>query len=148
MGNVKAEIDVRGITEAAYNKLHDPSFGSFMAHEWHDLIKPFTPHREGFLENNVTYEPFLIHYNEEYAHYMYGGIVYVDPVYKAGGFTNDGGVNWFSRKGVKKIPSGRTFNYTKDPNKQATHHWDKAAELAGQKDKLITISNRYLRRLG
>ena len=43
MGNVKAEIDVRGITEAAYNKLHDPSFGLFMAHEWHDRIKPFYP---------------------------------------------------------------------------------------------------------
>lgn len=140
-------VDVRDITEKAYNELKNPPFGLFLAHTWKRLINPYTPHREGMLENNVTYEPFLIHYNSEYARYMYGGVVYVDPVFHAGGFTNNGGIDWFSRRGVKKVPSDRTFNYLKNPNKRATHHWDKAAEQAGQKEELIKAANKYLRKM-
>lgn len=139
-------VDEKGITGKAYSKLKNPSFGLFLAHNWKRLINPYTPHREGLLENNVTYEPFLIHYNSEYAHYMYNGIVYVDPVFNVGGFTNDGGITWFSRPGIKKISSERTFNYLKDHNPLATHHWDKAAEQAGQKDELVDAANKYLRR--
>ena len=139
-------VDVRGITEKAYAKLKNPSFGLYLAHGWKRLINPYTPHREGLLENNVTYEPFIIHYNSPYAHYMYNGIVYVDPIFNVSGFTKDGGVTWVSRPGVKKIPSGRTFNYIKDHNPYATHHWDKAAEQAGKKEQLISAANKYLRR--
>lgn len=107
------EVDIQGITEKAYSKVENPPFGLFLAHEWKRLINPYTPHREGNLENNVTYEPFLIHYNSPYAHYQYNGV---------------------------------NFNFFKEINPLATHHWDKAAEEAGQKEKLITAANRYLRR--
>ena len=35
---------------------------------------------------------------------MYYGVPYVDPLYKVSGFTNDGGVTWFSRTRSKKVP--------------------------------------------
>ena len=141
-------VDATGIAEKIHGRLENPEFGLFLAQQWKRLINPFTPHREGNLERNVAYEPFLIHYNSAYAHYMYGGIQYVDPKYGVSGFTNDGGVTWFSRPGIKKIPSSKPFNYLTDHNAQATHHWDKAAEEAGQKDKLAEIANKHLRRLG
>lgn len=61
--------------------------------------------------------------NVEYAHYMYEGVVYVDPVYKKGGFYSPDYGFW-SRPGVKKIPSERKFQYT---NPMATDHWDQTA---------------------
>lgn len=139
-------VDVQGITEEAYRKLQNPSFGLFLAHQWKRLINPYTPHREGNLEQNVTYEPFAITYNAPYSHYQYSGVVYEDPIYHAGGFTNNGGIDWWSRPGIKKQETTRPLNYLTDHNPQATHHWDKAAEQAGQKDKLIADANRFLRR--
>lgn len=139
-------VDVQGITEEAYRKLQNPSFGLFLAHQWKRLINPYTPHRDGNLEQNVTYEPFAITYNAPYSHYQYNGVVYEDPIYHAGGFTNNGGIDWWSRPGIKKQETTRPLNYLTDHNPQATHHWDKAAEQAGQKDKLIADANRFLRR--
>lgn len=106
-------VDKKGIVDKADESLKDPSFGLFLAHEWKRLINPYTPHREGNLERNVTYEPFLINYNSPYAHYQYEGV---------------------------------NFNFLREFNPFATYHWDKAAEQAGQKDKLITAANDYLRR--
>ena len=126
------------------NKVENREFGLFLAQTWKRLINPYTPHREGFLKQHVIYRPFEFEYIEDYARYMYYGEVYIDPVFKAGGFTNNGGVDWVSRKDVKKIPSGRKFNYRRDKSKQATDHWDKAAEQAGQKDLLIEAANLYL----
>ena len=80
-----------------------------------------------------------------YSSYQYYGELYVDPLYKVGGFTNDGGITWFSRPGVKKIASGKPLNYLKDHNKHATSKWDEAAEKAGQKQKLYRTINSALR---
>lgn len=56
----------------------------------------------------------------EYAHYMYEGEKYVDPVYRKGGFyTEDYG--WWSRPGVTKVPSGEPLFYS---NPKAEAHWD------------------------
>ena len=50
-----------------------------------------------------------------YAHYMNEGIVYVDPQYGYAAIPlqdkNGNLLGFFSRKGVKKIPSGRSLNY-------------------------------------
>lgn len=129
------------------HKVQNDQFGMFLIHEWKKLINPYTPHREGNLERNVAYRPFEVEYLSPYSQYMYYGEVYVDPLYKVGGFTRDGGITWFSRPGIKKVPSGRKFNYLKDPNSHATDHWDEAAEKAGQKRKLIQAANLYLKRL-
>ena len=130
------------------NKVENDKFGLFLAKEWHRLISPYTPHKDGFLERLVTYKPFEITYVMPYSHYMYCGVPYVDPLYRAGGFTNDGGATWYSRKGVKKVPdAGKEFNYSKNPNEFATDHWDQKAAQAGQTDALISAANKYLRRM-
>lgn len=129
------------------NKVENDKFGLFLAHEWKRLINPYTPHRDGNLERNVAYRPFEIEYLSPYSHYQYHGVVYVDPLYQVGGFTNDGGITWFSRPGVKKIATTRPLNYLKEHNPMATSYWDIAAAKAGQKDKLIRAANLYLKRL-
>lgn len=129
------------------NKVQNDQFGLFLAKEWKKLINPFTPHRTGNLERNVVYRPFEIEYNSPYSQYQYYGVLYVDPLYKVGGFTKDGGITWFSRPGVKKIATTTPLNYLKDHNPMATSKWDEAAEKAGQKEKLIKVANDYLERL-
>lgn len=146
MADVK--IDVKLDMPRILDKVENDEFGLFLAKDWMRLISPYVPRgNTDLLSLSASYEPFKITYWQPYSHYMYNGIVYVDPTYNVGGFTNDGGITFWSRPGIKKIPSGRKFNYSKDINPQATDHWDKAAEQAGQKKKLIEAANNYLRRI-
>lgn len=145
MSTVKAEVKLN--VPRILDKVENDRFGMFLAREWKRLINPYTPHRTGNLERNVQYRPFEIEYMSPYSHYQYEGNLYVDPLYKVGGFTRDGGITWFSRPGIKKVPTSTPLNYLKDHNPQATDHWDQAAEKAGQKEKLIEAANDYLRRL-
>lgn len=141
--SAKVELNIPRILD----KVENDKFGLFLAHKWKRLINPYTPHRTGNLERNVVYRPFEIEYLSPYSHYQYNGALYVDPLYKVGGFTKDGGITWFSRPGIKKVNTGRPLNYLKDHNPQATGHWDQAAEKAGQKEKLIRAANLYLQKL-
>lgn len=61
--------------------------------------------------------------NVEYAHYLWEGELYVDPVYRVGGFYSPDYGFW-SRPGVKKVPSGMPLFYT---NPNATAHWNETA---------------------
>lgn len=125
-------------------KIQDDRFGLFVANEWKRLIDPYTPHDTGALQNNVTLKPFTIQYNSVYAHYIYAGEIYIDPVYKVGGFYTEG-YGWWSRPGVKKIPSGRSFtHFTRNTNPNATDHWDDVAANSGQLDKLTRTLNSAL----
>lgn len=123
----------------ALKKLGGDELGVFASHEFHRLINPYTPHRVGNLERNVTYRPWEFEYNEPYAAYMYNGYVYVDPKYGVGGFPINGGTEFFSRKGIKKIKSNREFKYSKEFNKKACKEWDKAAVRDG-KDEVLSRS--------
>lgn len=147
MSNVK--VDVKLNMPRILNKVENDEFGNMLAKEWARLIDPYVPSSEkALLRQSVKFiAPFLIKYTQEYSHYMYNGEIYVDPITKASGFIDENG-QWKSRYGVKKIPSGRRFNYSKDHNPFATDRWDQKAEQAGQKEKLITEANNYLRRLG
>lgn len=42
------------------------------------------------------------------------------------------------------VYSGEGFNFRRDNNPYATYEWDKAAQNAGQKDKLARACNEYL----
>ena len=142
---VKAEVKLN--MPRILDKVENDIFGLFLAREWKRLINPYTPHRTGNLERNVQYRPFEIEYQQPYSQYQYYGMLYVDPLFRVGGFTKDGGITWFSRPGIKKVATTTPLNYLKDHNPQATDHWDQAAERAGQKEKLIEAANDYLRRL-
>ena len=138
--NVKVNLDKYRIL----SKVTNDRFGLFVSNEWKRLINPYTPRDTGNLVRNVQLRPFEIHYKSPYSHYMYMGEIYVDPVYHAGGFyTSTHG--WRSRKDVKKIPSGRTFNYSKSKNPYATDHWDIVAAKSGQRAKLYRAINKALR---
>lgn len=144
---MKVQAEVKLNMPRILDKVENDRFGMFLAREWKRNINPYTPHRDGNLERDVVYRPFEVEYMSPYSHYQYEGNLYVDPLYKVGGFTRDGGITWFSRPGIKKVPTSTPLNYLKDHNPQATDHWDQAAEKAGQKEKLIEVANDYLRRL-
>ena len=55
------------------NTVENDSFGLFLANEWRRLITPYTPHRDGQLEQQVSLAPFEITYISPYSHYMYNG---------------------------------------------------------------------------
>lgn len=52
-----------------------------------------------------------ININKPYAHYQHEGIKYIDPKYKIGAFHDPISGRYWSRPGIKKIPSGEKLNY-------------------------------------
>ena len=56
-----------------YDKGQNDSFGLFLAQEWKRLISPYTPRREGILEDTALVRPFEIEYIQPYSHYVYYG---------------------------------------------------------------------------
>lgn len=123
-------------------KVTSDRLGLFVAHEWKRLINPYTPRDEGIMMQTAKARPWEIEYIQPYSAYQYGGEVYVGPQTGTAGFLTDEG--WKSRKGVKKVPSGRPLQYQKN-NPYATDHWDEKAAKAGQLDKLYRTLNNGLR---
>lgn len=137
---MKLQIDIN--EPQILEKVTNDRFGKFVSHHWKLLINPYTPKDTGLLMQNVTELPFALHYKEPYSHYMYEGIVYVDPDYKVAAFYNPDRGFW-SRPGIKKIPSERKLNYQRN-NPYATDHWDIKAAEAGQLNKLYRTINSAL----
>lgn len=138
--SITVQIDLN--QEGIYDRLTNDRFGLLVSREWKRLIDPYTPWDTGMLMQNVEYLPFAIHYKEPYAHYIYTGEVYVDPIYGVGGFY-DPQYGWWSRPGVEKVPSGRTFaHFNRNHNPMAIDHWDEVAAQNGQADILArTLTN-------
>ncbi len=129
---LKVQINDREVLK----KIEGDDLGKFASHEWKRIINPYTPHRTGNLERNVEYKPWEFIYLSPHGLYVYNGSLFVDPKYKVGGFTNDGGITYFSRPGIKKINSGKPLNYSKEHNPKATKEWDKAA-IRDKKDRTL-----------
>lgn len=86
----------------------------------------FVPFRNGRLSNGVQIHGGTIVYPGPYAHYLYEGVVYVDPVTHAAGFlTKDG---WKSRKGVRKVKTHRPLDIGTAEHKDAQSHWFEASK--------------------
>lgn len=124
--------DIKINLSPAMKEINSDEFWLFGAHEWHRIYSDYVPHNTGMLRDKVTYRPKEIEHFMPYAQFIYHGIVMVDPKFGVGGFTNDGGVSWFSRPGVKKINSGRPLNL-----KNGSKEWDKKAKQ--DKKDLILI---------
>ena len=135
--NLRIDLNEPRIRE----KVTSDRFGLLVSNEWKRLIDPYTPKDTGLLMQGANLKPWQIEYIQPYSAYMYYGEVYVDPVTGASGFLTDMG--WMSRPGVKKVPSGRTFNYQKN-NPYSTDHWDVKAAEAGQLNKLYRTLNNAL----
>lgn len=64
---VTSKIDIPRVLR----NIDDDTFWTFAANEWHKLISPFTPMDTGNLYSNVEIQPKQIHYQMEYAPYVY-----------------------------------------------------------------------------
>ena len=109
MNEVKVNLSL--IQKDISKPLNSNKFGLFLAQEWKRLISPYTPRREGNLEDTAQVKPFVIEYQVDYDFYVY---------------------------------YGEDFNFRKDFNPYATYEWDRSAENAGQKIKLVTAANKWL----
>lgn len=137
-------VTVKLNKEKIIKKAKNDKLGKFAALEWKRLIDPYTPRNTGNLIANIEILPFKIHYKSVYAHYMYKGIVYVDPETGVAGFL-DPIEGWKSRKHIKKVPSKRHLSYVTDKSPFSTDHWDKKAEKAGQKEALYRAVNSAIK---
>lgn len=108
-GTVKIKVKLN--EPSIYAKVKNDRFGLFLAQEWKRLLSPYTPRRDGPLEDTAKVRAFQIEYIQPYSAYVY---------------------------------YGETFNFRKDSNPYATHHWDNVAANSGQKDKLTRAANKYL----
>lgn len=138
---INTQINVSSVLK----KIGSRELWTFASEEWYRLLQPYTPHREGNLEQNVKIGAGTITYNAPYAAYVYFGEMYVDPEYKKGGFTSDG-TTWWSRPGIRKIPSGRPLQYRKDHNPKASKEWDKRAIQEKQNLKLNSAVQGWIDR--
>lgn len=111
MSNGTVKIEVVLDEPSILKKVKNDRFGLFVAQEWKRLISPYTPRRDGILEDTAQVRPFEIEYIQPYSAYVY---------------------------------YGEDFNFRRDSNPYATHHWDNAAENGGQRTKLTNAANKYL----
>lgn len=82
------------------------------------------------IENTVIGSGEIV-WKTPYAHYVYEGIVYVDPKLNAAGFMTEKG--WRSRSGVQKVPTERRLEYQGAPTRGA--HWvERAMQDGGLKE--------------
>lgn len=63
------------------------------------------------IANTRNPEPGLVTVETPYAHYMNEGILYVDPKYQKGAFHDPISGMFWSRPGIKKVPSDKQLNY-------------------------------------
>lgn len=112
-----------------------------MKPEFLDGCNEFCPEDTGILINSSEIHSHALElfgetelrliWSTPYARLLYFGIIMVDPKTGAAGFQNEDG-DWFSRKGIKKIPSVpvREFHYSKNG---ACKLWcEKAREVYGE----------------
>lgn len=131
MTDIELDID-----KALSKRFDDEEFGQELAEEWKRLIDPYTPFRYGGLRGMIDdmgaeVSPFEIYYNpapyietDSGPMYLYGDPSYADEVY-----------NDFYGKGYE-IHKTETSPY-------ASAFWDKAAESAGEDEKLYSFANKY-----
>lgn len=107
----------------------------------------FVPFRTGNLSNSVKIYGGTIVYPGPYAHYLYEGVVWVDPVLNAAGFlVEQGGVKvWKSRKGVVKVKTDRPLNISTSGQKDAQSHWFEASK-AQNMEKWEDLAGRMMSR--
>lgn len=103
----------------------------------------FVPFRNGVLAEGTRVYGGKIVYPGPYAHYLYKGVVYVDPVTHAAGFLTEDG--WKSRHGVKKVKTDRPLHISTAHHKDAQSHWFEASK-AQNLEKWETLAGRMMKR--
>ncbi len=112
-------------------RVDNDEFWKAAAEKWADLIDPYIPKHTKLLAKSKRILPGEIEYWQDYACYIYFGMKKIDPKYHVGGFTNDGGISWFSRHDVEKVLTNIPLNL-----KNGYKEWDKKA-ISEKKDELL-----------
>lgn len=100
-------VDKYGLEGGRIQKVIDSAFMGY--------VDKYMPQEDGELINSM-YESTRpgsgeIAINKPYVHYQNEGVLYVDPKYKKGAFHDPVSGRYWSRPGIKKIPSGQKLNY-------------------------------------
>ena len=100
-------IDKYGLEGGRTQKIIDSSVMSYM--------EPYMPADSYSMINNMYSSTKVgsgeININVPYAHYQHEGIKYIDPKYGTGAFYDSVSGRYWSRSGIKKVPSGQKLNY-------------------------------------
>ena len=106
---------------------------------------PIVPHRTGALRQSVHYpegiEGDIIEWQTPYAHYMYEGIVYVNPRTMKSGYLGRDGM-WHGWKGKKTISSKKLTYYSEGTGS----HWFEEAKTQHKEDWRETAANALNRK--
>lgn len=106
----------------------------------------YVPFLTGSLDTKTRVEGSHIIYPGPYAHYLYQGKVWVDPVTHAAGFMTEDG--WKSRYGVKKIETDRDLVFKKGSHghghSKAQSHWFEASK-AQNLDKWVRVADKAVK---
>jgi len=117
---------------------------AFIDSECMRLMVPYTPRRNGMLEESVKLGTVIgsgeLRYLSPYARYLYYGEIYGPniPIYEGGQL-----VGFFSPKGQKKHPTGRQMTYDTSRHPQAGKLWfermkaDHASEICAGAAKIM-----------
>ena len=108
----------------------DFGIGSPAQKTWDRIVfdgsTPYMPMVTGtFINQSISATNFgsgELVYPGPFAHYLWMGILYVDPEYGKGAFF-DPDLGFWSRPGVTKVPSGRELEFNKEANPNADPRW-------------------------
>ena len=86
---------------------------TWLAHEVAANSSQFVPFRQGVLRGsyivNIDHNGKYVEWRTPYAHYLYEGVVYVNPKYKHAGWQDEYG-DWHGYKGPK-VATDRAISY-------------------------------------
>lgn len=100
-------LDKYGLEGGRTQKTIDSSFMSYL-----DKYMPMDSNQMiTSMYNSTKVGSGEININTPYAHYQHEGIKYVDPKYKIGAFHDPASGRYWSRIGIKKVPSNQKLNY-------------------------------------
>ena len=140
--NGTVHIDRRRITKALKEYIDAPEFRKAYTHTWKKYFDMYTPGGE---QGNLASTAILdentmeIQYTAPYSHYMYEGIVYVDPDYGVSGWYIASSDRWVSRRGITKVPDEtQSFVFA---NPLSSDHWDKVAYQNNKFDVINDMNN-------
>lgn len=127
--------------QLAFEKTGGKEGRLFLANEAKRLMDPYVPAKNLVLAQNTRIlaegEHGVVEYNSPYAHYQYGGELYV---------SSETGSPW-AAKGEYKVPAGKSLEYDTFRHPLATDHWDEAMMVA-RKGDLTAAYQKYLERGG
>ena len=102
-------LDKYGLDGGRTQKVIDSAFIGY--------LEPYVPMDQNhelvsrLLSNKPDVGRGEIDINAHHAHYQYEGELYVDPKYKKGAFHDPISGRYWSRPGIKKVPSGQKLQY-------------------------------------